>query len=147
MIGGIFSPFAGNGQIAVDQAENLAAFLMAVDHINDKTDGIADDILPNTQLKVALRTGNSFAGTIEAVRSMMDAFFRTGVLGVVSGQPTAEVEAADQMLKDFKIVQVHSVGMATDLGDGEKYPYKIQMPPIDSFQGTLLSFGITLCFM
>jgi hypothetical protein len=134
-IGGIFSPFAGEGLIAVDQAENLAAFLMAVGHINNKTDGIADDILPNSQLKIALRTGNSFAGTIKAVDSLLGAFYNTGVLGVVSGQPTAEVEAANQMLKDFGIVQVHSVGMDTSLGEGVKYPYKIQMPPIDSFQG------------
>ena len=35
--------------------DRLSAFKLAVDEINDKTDGIADTLLPNTQLVFAYR--------------------------------------------------------------------------------------------
>jgi hypothetical protein len=47
-IGGLFAPVSADGVWDVDQAQHLAAFVMAVNDINNKTDGIFDDILPNT---------------------------------------------------------------------------------------------------
>jgi len=52
-LGGLFSLFNPSGQPDYIQIEYLTAFLMAVEEINDKSDGIFDDILPNTQIVVS----------------------------------------------------------------------------------------------
>lgn len=137
-IGALFTPFDQYGKFSVSQAENLAAFLMAIDEINDKTDGIYDDILPNTQLKVALSGGFGFEGGVSAVGSLEKAFFGSGVHAIVGALPNLETEAANQMAINGKVVQVHAAAMDTDLGNGGKYPYKMQTVPIDSFQGMVI---------
>lgn len=66
MTGGLFSIFDNNGYLDPVQVENLAAFLMAIRELNNKTDGIADDILVNTQIKFQIDYGNSFLNAVES---------------------------------------------------------------------------------
>lgn len=66
MLGGLFSLFDLDGNLDPVQVENLAAFLMAVKEINNKTDGIADDMLVNTQVKFQIEYGNSFLNAVES---------------------------------------------------------------------------------
>lgn len=53
-LGGLFSLSSG-GRPLPSGARNLMAFTMAIDEINDKTDGVADELLPRTTLQYALR--------------------------------------------------------------------------------------------
>ncbi len=57
-IGGLFRPFflVGNGSVDVAGAQYMAAFIMAVREINDKSDGVHDDLLPHTHLTFSTRT-------------------------------------------------------------------------------------------
>ncbi len=53
-IGGLFGEYdVSSGQINIREsgAQYKAAFLMAIDEINNKHDGIADDLLPNVTLR------------------------------------------------------------------------------------------------
>lgn len=137
-IGGLFAPVDQYGRFDVIEAENLAAFLMAIDDINNKTDGVFDFLLPNTKLVYALETGREFAGAVTAAQNLVESFYSTGVYGVVCGLPNLETMAADQLFRDHKIVQAHSMATDTNLGFGDTFPYKIQTCPIDSFQGMVL---------
>ncbi len=47
-IAGYFNSFNADGGINKAGAQNLAAFVMAIREINNKTDGIADDLLPKS---------------------------------------------------------------------------------------------------
>jgi predicted ABC-type ATPase len=53
-VGGFFSPLTRTGSLYLDQAEHLAAFMMAANDINNKTDGLFDKLLPNTAFHIAL---------------------------------------------------------------------------------------------
>jgi hypothetical protein len=49
-VAGIFKVFNADGTVDYAQAQHLASFLMAIREINDKNDGIDDDLLPDTKL-------------------------------------------------------------------------------------------------
>ena len=49
-VAGIFKVFNADGTVDRSQAQHLASFLMAIREINDKGDGIDDDLLPDTKL-------------------------------------------------------------------------------------------------
>lgn len=134
-IGGIFSPFDKDGNVNSIQSENLAAFLMAIDEINDKTDGIFDWVLPNSQIVIVKGSGNGNLGAIGAVSSIMDSFFGTGIQGVVNGMPNTETISALNSLNSYEVVQASSMASDSILADGGTFPYKIQVCPVDSFQG------------
>ena len=138
-IGGLFDPFLPTGEVDLTQVENLAAFLMAVREINDKSDGMWDDILPNTQLKVVVREGFGLEGAFRATIDLIEAFEGAGVTGIVGSLPSTETEASNRMAIDRKIPQVHSMASSTDLGMGLlHYPFKSQTNPIDSYEGMVL---------
>ena len=133
-IGGLFSVFNGDGSIDVQQAENLAAFLMAIEEINNKTDGIMDDILPNSQLVYAV--SNDAYGDIETVAGaeyFLDAFFHSGVVGTVISVPSAHTEAANMVFTETHVFSVYSEANTTAYGNAEKHPLKAQTPPLESY--------------
>lgn len=137
-IGGLFSPVDDFNHVDKVEAENLAAFLMAIREINNKTDGIADDLLPNTEIVFAVQTSRGFDGAVTSAEKLVGSFYGTGVNAVVCGLPNMETMASDQLLGDHKIVQAHSMATDTNLGTGTQFPYKLQTCPIDSFQGMVL---------
>ena len=53
-IGGLFAQFSldSEGKYVVDQAalRQMSAVQMAIDRVNNKSDGVYDDLLPNTQV-------------------------------------------------------------------------------------------------
>ena len=80
-IAGYFKLFDEHGYVDNYMVQRLAAFLMAVREINNKTDGVADDILPDTKLLVALESPDySLYGVEVAVAdSLFAAFNDTGM--------------------------------------------------------------------
>jgi hypothetical protein len=55
-VAGYFKLFDEHDNVDNDMVQRLAAFLMAIREINNKTDGIADDLLPDTELLVTLES-------------------------------------------------------------------------------------------
>ena len=55
LVGGLFPQFVlnSNGEYAVDQAgaRELAAVQMAINRVNNKHDGMYDELLPNTKVR------------------------------------------------------------------------------------------------
>jgi hypothetical protein len=52
-IGGLFTPFDLNGNFSSSGYQQMAAFLMAIREINDKTDGIWDNLNLTLQYAIA----------------------------------------------------------------------------------------------
>jgi hypothetical protein len=75
-----FKLFDENDNVDSAMVQRLAAFLMAVREINNKTDGIGDDILPDTKLLVALESPDDSIFGVEAALadSILTAFQNTG---------------------------------------------------------------------
>jgi hypothetical protein len=164
----------------IDQLQAYAAFQLAIDEINNRS-----DILPNTRLATAVRSGH---GAYEAVISALElgeanfssalsgstnsykSFIGKNSVGIdvaVNSGDNLETTSMNLMLGNQGIVQFHTRGMcsihlfifvldpiscthlilgfmllsltvlATDtkFGFGDQFPFKIQMAPIDSYQG------------
>jgi hypothetical protein len=83
-LGGLFAPVSPSGQRDLAQAEHLAAFVMAVNHINDKTDGIHDDLLPDTHLTYNIQGSPSLIGATKAFFGLIESFNSAPLFSVVS---------------------------------------------------------------
>jgi hypothetical protein len=69
--------------------------IQAVNEINDKSDGIADNLLPGSQIKVAIAYGSGFTGAVIAVGALLGSFDNTGLKGIVGSMSDESTEAAD----------------------------------------------------
>lgn len=137
-LGALFCPVDSAGNIDLVQIENLAAFILAIDAINNKTDGIFDNLLPNTQIVFSFRSGAGYAGGIAAADSVTKAFNGIGIVGVVNGLTNLEVTLDNELFKDHALVQSHSMAQDSNLGTANSFPYKVQTVPLDSFEGDVL---------
>lgn len=129
-----------------EQAQSLAAFMMAVHEIN--TD---PDLLPNFELRVAVRSGtDDFAGAISAAEYLaLTAPFQyfenplsryvsgtnIGVDIVVGAGSNVETTGMDQFFNGRQILQVHTVANDPQLQTGANYPYKIASVPVSTYEG------------
>ena len=79
-----FKPLDDNGAPDPFMVQHLAAFLMAVREINNKSDGIADDLLPNTELVFVLKSPSGLIGAELAVHeTLMEDFSSTGICDTI----------------------------------------------------------------
>ena len=137
-LGGLFNAFSfSDGSINLAHVEKMHAFLMAVRHINDKHDGIYDDILPNTTI-VIKNCDNNFNGGAIAMSEMFVGFGGSGVHAVVGGLDNDATVAMDRMNINHKIVQIHSTATTAEFGDGSTYHYNAQTSPIDPFEAIVI---------
>lgn len=138
-IGGLFTPFTADGSVNMAQVENMNAFLMAVKHINNKTDGLWDDYLPNTQIVTMINgDGVDFSGGANGVFLLSEGFYDSGVDGIIGALANEATISAQKVGVEYKLVQLHSVANDAKLGDGQEYSYKVQTCPIDTFQGMVI---------
>ena len=127
---GLFNTITQAGEFSVTQAEHLAAFAMAINEINNKTDGLWDDLLPATRLIFAFAPGIFGRLGPAGVLVKLDASVLAGVVGAL---PNLEVMTFNEIAQERKLPMVHSIATATELGQGDVYPYMSQTIPIDSY--------------
>jgi ABC-type branched-subunit amino acid transport system substrate-binding protein len=138
-IAGVFSTIRSDGTVDDSQVEHLEAFLMAVEEINNKSDGIADDLLPASKLVFAL---SNYASdkllAVQAVDYFLTAFFGRGVSGVVNALPSSTALATEMVASVEGMFQVLSNAGDVDLGNGKYHPFKAQTNALDTFSGMVL---------
>jgi hypothetical protein len=137
-IGGLFAPNPTEGEWDVGQAEHLAAFVMAINEINDKNDGIFDDLLPTTKLVYTIQGPTGALETAAAMISWGKAFNESGIFGFVSAQPSQETVIADMIEVESKIIQIDSVAQDARLSQFAYYPYKLMTVPLSSYDGLVM---------
>jgi ABC-type branched-subunit amino acid transport system substrate-binding protein len=138
-IGGLFSAFVDGGStMDKENAEFLSLFLMAVDEINNKTDGIHDSLLPNTQLKISVVNSVSTAiSGATAYEDLKDSFYHRGVSGLVNTLSSDLVKSVNAYAVEDETFQVISKAQDSALADGLQYSFKSSTIPLDSFIGTV----------
>lgn len=135
VLGGIFPLQLTNGTVDVSQQENLLAFLLAVSQINNKTDGIFDDILPSVSLSVFVR---DLGGQIGVAQSSFDVSSCEGCFAAVYGLSDHNALFASQVLEDTGIFQSLSVASDSSLGQKTSFPHHSMVNPLDTFQVSAL---------
>lgn len=134
--------------INLQQAQSMAAFMMAINEINENS-----ELLPNYELRVAVISAtDDFNGAVSAAEYLtLNVAFQEyinpsssslyvsgsskGVDVVVGAGSNIETTAIDQFFNGRKLVQVHTVANDPQLQVGANYPYKIATVPSSSFEG------------
>lgn len=142
-IGGIFPKLKHDGTGEVDSAgvQYIAAFLMAIRDLNNKTDGLYDNILTNTAVEFALR--ESPGPFIDDIYSAIDlcakVFNSTGVQGVVGAHNNDVSNAIAQIFNGFKMNQIAYGSTGSFLSYVGPYPYYFRTCSDDALQGIAMA--------
>jgi ABC-type branched-subunit amino acid transport system substrate-binding protein len=116
----------------------LAAFLLAVDQINDKNDGFYDDLLPNTVIKFAKYDSKRNEG--EAV---VNAFYiwekaqAKVAIGPASSGPSKQSQSVFK-LSHVNIPQVSYSATSSQLSDASASPMFMRTAPSDVYQAEIM---------
>lgn len=130
-LGGFFKPFDDNNIPDKQQAQCLAAFLMAIKEINANK-----ALLPKTRIVSGVVSGVGFIGAIAAATQLTQKEFGgTGVNIVVGAGDDVETLAMDQIFSQSNTIQIHTISQAVELSQGANYPWRLQTSPLASYQG------------
>ncbi|KAL1522821.1 hypothetical protein AB1Y20_017790 [Prymnesium parvum] len=107
----------------------------ALREINNKSDGIADDLLPETQLLFVYRDSkcDSVQSLAMVLEQTQDAFGGAGVSAIVgAGCSSASVMAA-QVAQGSQVPIISPSSTSPSLSDSNAYPFFLRTIPSDSF--------------
>ncbi|KAL1502937.1 hypothetical protein AB1Y20_011008 [Prymnesium parvum] len=143
-LGGLFPMFKAERdafQLDLAGVRRFAAFQLALREINNKSDGLADQLLPRTRLLFTWRDSQrsdaaSVEGAFELTRS---AFGGAGVHAIVGAASSGPSIAAALVAGRAEVPQVSYASTSALLSDGRAYPYFLRTAPSDAFQGQLLA--------
>ena len=137
-IGGIFNVWNEDTTLRRDGQEALAAFLLAIEEINDKTDGIYDNILQGYELKPAIGwDATDYVGAVK-VAFDLDALKPNPPVAIISSLTDATAIAVTNVLESVKAVHIITHATSAELSKGVDYPYKIRLCQCESFFGYVL---------
>jgi hypothetical protein len=143
-IGGFFAPLSPSNHLYKDQAEHLAAFVMAVNDINNKADGVFDDVLPNTTIEIAVGTENSLVSSAINAVALEASFGGKGVVAAVNTLHNEGALMVSQLLTKLKTATAVTVANSGQFNDKSIFPYTVNIRPIVSRQGMVLQNMICL---
>jgi hypothetical protein len=137
-IGGFFSPLTRTGSMFFSEAEHLAAFVMAANDINNKTDGIFDKLLLGTDFHIALGLEDSLASAAANAVSLGTAFGGKGVTAAVSSLGDVEALIVAQVLDSMNVLAVMSVASSALFDMQSDYPAVANIRPLISREGMVI---------
>ena len=137
-LGALLNPTNADGTVAPQGSQQLAAFMMAVREINTKNDNVADDLLPNFELKIQLKSAYGYLGAVTKSSEFNNYGSLAGgrkVLAVVGALDDEETMSAARMLEANQTVHVVAESRASELSKGRDFPYKVRVAASESFCG------------
>lgn len=149
-IGGLFNQFdVDDSGIPTARnlqgAEHLAAFLMAIDEINDKQDGVYDNLLNGYTLKYGVTEAHGFVGAVTAANSFPKEKVNAvdAPIAYVASLGDAEAIPAIDVLQTLGNVLVSARSTSAELSNGRDFPYKVRTCHSDSFAGYVIQQALS----
>ena len=137
-LGSILRHFTASGTFDVTGVEYITSFLMAINHLNNKSDGIYDNISKNLTLTYVVEIPLPLY--VEAINSAEELVMNRlgGVDSVIGPTFTGTTQASSQIFAQYAISQV---GWSSDSTFSFKanYPYYASVTPSDGYQGYMLA--------
>ena len=117
-----------------------SAFIMAINEINNKSDGIFDDILPNVHVRFGVRDSlHTFQNSVlAAIDLTQNQFLPNGVDAVIGAGDSFVSEALSEVLQRSNTPQISYGSGATELSHSDVYPTFLRVYPSDAYQGTAM---------
>ena len=124
---GLLLPMFGTmaaGYTALSWSPRVGAY-QALREMNDKADGVADDLLPNTQLRFAYGDSKcNSATTLQATLQLTtQAFQGSGVSAIIGAGCSEASEMAAQVAQGSSVPIVSPSSQSPSLSNGRAYPY------------------------
>lgn len=113
---------------------------MAVNEINNKKDGVFDDILPDVQVRYGVRDSlRTFEKTVlAAIDLTQNHFLPHGVDAVIGGADNSVTEALAAILSGTNTPQISYGSGTSDLSHSNDYPTHLRVYPSDALEGTAM---------
>eukprot|EP00736_Rhodelphis_marinus_P008069 Rmarinus@m.25787 len=115
-------------------SQQLAAMMMAVHELNDKADGVLDDILPSTLLEVLVRNSGRDDGRCIFQTMSVSAAAAINMMGLLGSTSTTCSVSSYFVVRDFNVLQATYSASSSILASKESYPTLIQMVPPNTNQ-------------
>eukprot|EP01041_Mallomonas_annulata_P003121 gene3121-6141_t len=140
---GLIGPqFTLKGDPHIAGRHAIAATIMALREIKNKSDGIMDHILPGTNIRLAFRSPRQ--SYLEAVGAALElsssAFNGTGIMSLIGTSATDSSKATAEVFSNtpFKIPQIAYGAESSDLGHSI-YSHFSRVCPSDAYQGRIIA--------
>ena len=110
-----------------------AGVIQAVRELNNKSDGVADGLLPRTRLYVAFRDSkcDSTAALSSALHLVQDAFDGDSVSAIIGAGCSGGSATAAQVAEGARVPIVSPSSASPSLSDGRLYPFFLRTHPSD----------------
>ena len=147
-IGGLFPVVTPDNTVNWDGFQYMAAFLMAVKEINDKKDGIEDNLLPRTKIKISVggSDGSYFGAVNNALYFEKIAFNGSGIDACIGANADTESNAIAQIFNVFDTIQISYGSTASYLSYLGPYPYFFRTCTSEAYQSVGLASMIKTVF-
>ena len=118
----------------------FSGFIMAINEINNKNDGIFDDILPDVHVRYGVRDSlHTFQNSVlAAIDLTQNQFLPNGVDAVIGAGDSFVSEALSEVLQRSNTPQISYGSGATELSHSDVYPTFLRVYPSDAYQGTAM---------
>ncbi|KAL1511311.1 hypothetical protein AB1Y20_006116 [Prymnesium parvum] len=132
VVAAVFPMFYPDGIKSLPGTRALAAFLLAIEEINNKTDGIHDELLPDSVIEVA------YADSKCEVRATLTGLIQLlslqggewgGMSGIIGSWCSSSTIALANMATVLSIPQISFGAMSDDLSDRVRYPFFMRTAP------------------
>lgn len=138
-LGALFPMFKterANFAMDISGIRRFSAFLLALNEINNKTDGIEDYLLPNTRLEYAFCDSkrddeSAFFCALSLAQTVFGGDGTSAIVGAASSGPSS---AAALVTARTHVPQISYSSTSALLSNGNQYSYFLRTPPSDAFQ-------------
>ena len=135
-IGALYPRRRTSGLPYTSRSRRMAAFVMAVEEINNRT-----DLLPHTNLSFAVKDSKCSKGyaLVGAHELVSEAFGGAGVSALVGAACSSASASAASYANLYSVPQVSPSSTSATLSDSVTYPYFARVAPSDALQSFALA--------
>ncbi|CAN0174891.1 unnamed protein product, partial [Ectocarpus fasciculatus] len=128
----MYSMFDAAGQVDTAGIMQLTGMQIALDHINNKTDGVADELLPMIELRMVARAPlPTFTSGTRAAIDLIDASHRKGVIACAGPGSIEAMRSASRVLDDRDIPIVGYSANEVEMGDWYDFQNVLRTNPLE----------------
>jgi ABC-type branched-subunit amino acid transport system substrate-binding protein/ABC-type proline/glycine betaine transport system substrate-binding protein len=121
-------------------ARGLVSTVLAIEHVNNKSDGLFDNLLPNTTIKYEFYDSKGSGAEVAkfAADLKFNAFDSEGADIVVGAAYSSHSVALQSFIKFFSLPQVSPYSTSRRLSDTNEFPFFLRLVPTDKLLVTAM---------
>lgn len=140
-LGALFPIFQSDGTLDNAGVQRLHGALLAIRELNDKGDGLYDEVLPDVEVKLTLHDtmrdpAQGFRGAMQLAQRP---FANSGVHAYLGAASSGVTKQVSLLSTELGMPQISYSSTAADLSDAERYPLLMRTPMSDAHQANAMA--------